>query len=192
MAILEDRPGIKVYVRIGDAECAEYDDPDIEGEQTSCPTSSKYIESVDDAEFGVRFEVTPDYKWDYKNHDLVFYCYLDGKYFGGLVTKRSSDNAPFHTKDDLSEQISRTETGNWVSRKAKFSAVKIGKQMPCSSHAAYSANSPMKWMIIQRLALNKISRWQAILDLSPSRSIAPYNEVVTTRYMIRISKHNHP
>ncbi|RYP70640.1 hypothetical protein DL771_005353 [Monosporascus sp. 5C6A] len=70
MAILEGLPGVKVTVRVEGKDCVEYEDPDAADIQSTCPTASKYIESVDDAEFSIHFHVGSDYNWDYKEHSL--------------------------------------------------------------------------------------------------------------------------
>ncbi|KAK7755037.1 hypothetical protein SLS62_002852 [Diatrype stigma] len=120
MAILDGAPGIKVTVKIGDATCIEYDDPEPDDMHASCPTVSKYIESIDDVEFGVCCEMGPDYAWGFKNHSLRFAVYIDGNYFDSFLLRWSA-----HGYDAYSiwSQHVRTETGGWVTRKPKFSTV---------------------------------------------------------------------
>ncbi|RYP42119.1 hypothetical protein DL767_000484 [Monosporascus sp. MG133] len=79
MAILQELPGVKVTVRVEGKDCVEYEDPDAADIQTSCPTSTKYIESVDDAEFCIHFHVDSDYNWDYKKHFLDVAVYVDNQ-----------------------------------------------------------------------------------------------------------------
>jgi hypothetical protein len=77
MAILESVPGIKVTVRVGGTEALEYNDPDATENQWECPTSSKYIESVDDTEFAIIIEVESNYDFNNNTHFLHSWVYVD-------------------------------------------------------------------------------------------------------------------
>ncbi|KAK7756490.1 hypothetical protein SLS62_001324 [Diatrype stigma] len=68
MAVLDKVPGIEVTVQINGQDVVEYNDPDASEFDATFPTSSKYIECVDDAEFAVQYHVTNEYKWGYKDH----------------------------------------------------------------------------------------------------------------------------
>lgn len=132
MAILEDVPGIKVTIRVGGVNCTEYDDPDAEDEQTSCSTSSKYIESVDDSEFSIHWEVNSDYAWGPKPYLLDADIYIDGHWLMGSVVsvaRLSNIDGKCEVSNFGATRLC-PETGSWVVRKPKFSAVKIGKRIP--------------------------------------------------------------
>ncbi|EMR67008.1 hypothetical protein MGN70_000292 [Eutypa lata] len=127
MAILEDVPGIKVTIRVGGVNCTEYDDPDAEDEQTSCSTSSKYIESVDDSEFSIHWEVNSDYAWGPKPYLLDADIYIDGHWLMGSVVsvaRLSNIDGKCEVSNFGATRLC-PETGSWVVRKPKFSAVKI-------------------------------------------------------------------
>ncbi|RYO87780.1 hypothetical protein DL766_004622 [Monosporascus sp. MC13-8B] len=61
MAVL-DVPGIEVAVQISGRDVVEYDGTDAPEHVRSCPTSSKHIESIDDAEFAIRYGYGIPYK----------------------------------------------------------------------------------------------------------------------------------
>ena len=124
MAILDAVPGIKVTVRVGNADCVEYDDPDPENPQGSsftCPTSIKYIEAITDAEFGIRYAVDSSYAWGYRNHILELSIRIDGKHF------TSPFLSPDYPKGCRLSMDERTDDGRWVRRKPKFSPVSTGE-----------------------------------------------------------------
>ncbi|KAI1252145.1 hypothetical protein MGN70_006718 [Eutypa lata] len=91
MAILDDVPGIEVAVQINGQDVVEYDDPDASELDAPCPTSSKYIECIDDAVFAIRCRATSHYKWGYKNHSLHFRAMADG----------FDDSKPERVKEDI-------------------------------------------------------------------------------------------
>ncbi|RYO78788.1 hypothetical protein DL766_003166 [Monosporascus sp. MC13-8B] len=92
MAVLEALPEIKVTVRVEGKNCVEYEDPDAADIQASCPTSYKYIESVDYAEFRIHFHVDSDYNWDYMEHSLGVVVHVDNQELARTcLIKRQSD-----------------------------------------------------------------------------------------------------
>lgn len=130
MAVLEGVPGIKVTVKIEDATCIEYDDPqhnDLEPDDTyyPCPTVSKYIESIDNAEFGILCEIGPEYAWGFRNHVLDIVVRIDGNHFESMLVKKPTADRDC-VKYCMRYQIIRTETGSWVTRTPKFSTVTTG------------------------------------------------------------------
>ena len=123
MAILEYVPGIKIAIQVGGVDCVEYDDPDPEDEEApSCPTSTKYIESITDAEFAIHYVVGSKYFWGYKDHTLTFYIYIDGKRFSGFNVRPRMCVDKRHTS-----RYTRLDSGSWVRQKPRFSAVRTGK-----------------------------------------------------------------
>ncbi|RYP63307.1 hypothetical protein DL771_009339 [Monosporascus sp. 5C6A] len=86
MAVLDEVPGIEVAVQINGRNVVEYDDPDASEQARPCPTSSKYIESIDDAEFTIRYTASLDYNWEgYQDHVLRFRAFADGFKLSGKV-----------------------------------------------------------------------------------------------------------
>ncbi|KAI0133261.1 hypothetical protein F4776DRAFT_664024 [Hypoxylon sp. NC0597] len=125
MAILEDVPGIKVTVRVGGVDCVEYDDPEVPEKQPAQPTSSKYIESPNDAEFTMVITVDHNYKWGYKNHILSFDTYVDSKWVDSPIIKESHIRANSqHERVVEGKSIFHETTGTWSMHGLRFSAVK--------------------------------------------------------------------
>ncbi|KAH9907773.1 hypothetical protein F4778DRAFT_777151 [Xylariomycetidae sp. FL2044] len=121
MAILEDVPGIRVWVASNGAALSEYEPHDPVGEEAPGPALSKYVECVDNANFTVSLEINNDYEWGYRNHSLTAYVYVDGKYIHG-TTMRHTDIKPArgtiygpYIHDEL--------TGSWSLRRLKFTVV---------------------------------------------------------------------
>ncbi|RYP67867.1 hypothetical protein DL769_005656 [Monosporascus sp. CRB-8-3] len=86
MAVLDDIPGIEVAVQINGWDVVEYDDPDASEHVRSCPTSSKYIESIDDTEFTIRYKASLGYNWEgCRDHVLRFRTFADGLKLSGKV-----------------------------------------------------------------------------------------------------------
>ncbi|RYP90320.1 hypothetical protein DL770_003543 [Monosporascus sp. CRB-9-2] len=123
MAILEELPGVKVTVRVEGKDCVEYEDPDAADIQTSCPTSSKYIESVDDAEFCIHFHIDSDYNWDYKGHSLSMAVRVDNQHLENIIAQKANLINGKLEGDVSGRRVSCAETGVWLLRKPKFSAV---------------------------------------------------------------------
>ncbi|TRX92701.1 hypothetical protein FHL15_006375 [Xylaria flabelliformis] len=126
MAIHDDVPGLEVTVRCNEEPLHELEDPNAHdsNDAATYPSITKYIECVDDAEFDVTIEVSSDYQWGYRNHVLVAYIYVDGKYIRGVIIS-SQDTCygrPFNYCVKGPEFPSSTDS--WVLRKFKFTAVK--------------------------------------------------------------------
>ncbi|KAI1126827.1 hypothetical protein F5Y10DRAFT_203054 [Nemania abortiva] len=127
MAIHEDVPGLEATVRCRGQPLQEHDDPDDHDNDDAgaCPTATKYIECVDDAEFGVYVQATPDYAWGYRDHVLVAGLYIDGKRVRGEVirSKDAKHNGYAHRHIKGWETCS-SSTGEWSLRKFRFASVK--------------------------------------------------------------------
>ncbi|KAI0006711.1 hypothetical protein F4779DRAFT_552811 [Xylariaceae sp. FL0662B] len=124
MAIIEDIPGIKVVVCIRGWECNEYEDPDVaENHPDYPPSSSKFIESVDDTELSIYIDVNADYEWGYKDHILAFDIYVDGNFISGKLI-RSSDLKNGKCDREVLGRYQRDMFGSWHVRKLRFSAVR--------------------------------------------------------------------
>lgn len=123
MAILDDVPGIEVAVQINGQDVVEYDDPDASELDAPCPTSSKYIECIDDAVFAIRCRATSHYKWGYKNHSLHFRAMADGCRLTGRLL--SEKNAGCDTCiNGISEDDPLTDQS--YLRRCKFSTISTG------------------------------------------------------------------
>ncbi|TGJ85623.1 hypothetical protein E0Z10_g3168 [Xylaria hypoxylon] len=125
MAVLEDLPGVEVTVQIAGKDAIEYDaDDDDDGEKSlakhpTCPTVTKYIECIDDAEFAIKVVASREYEWGYKNHALMATVYIDGNH---IISRIISDP----TEDILdSTKAFCQQSRQWKRYKLKFSAVSI-------------------------------------------------------------------
>ncbi|KAI0556073.1 hypothetical protein F4679DRAFT_520951 [Xylaria curta] len=126
MAIHDDVPGVEVTVRCNEEPLQELEDPDAHNsnDTATCPSTAKYIECVDDTEFDVTIEVSSDYQWGYRNHVLVAYTYVDGKFIRGLIISSKNTDCGRAFIYRVKGPESSSSTGSWVVRKFKFTAVK--------------------------------------------------------------------
>ncbi|KAI3336614.1 hypothetical protein HD806DRAFT_11720 [Xylariaceae sp. AK1471] len=127
MAILEEVPGIEVAVQIDGKDVIEYDPNDEEERSlatgTQCPTVTKYIECVNDAEFAIRMTASLGYKWGYKNHSLIFRVSIDGvAHHGRFLGKPVS---PCRQQESIMADIHGfcSQAQKWKVYKLKFSPV---------------------------------------------------------------------
>ncbi|KAI1101993.1 hypothetical protein F4804DRAFT_281533 [Jackrogersella minutella] len=123
MAVLQDVPGVEVTVEIAGRDAVEYDDPDAREQDSTKPTSSKYIECIDGAKFGIKMVVTEGYEWGYKNHSLSARSYVDGNFIISRVIsrKRLIDGRCVYT--EKGNQSYCAQTRQWRLHECKFSAV---------------------------------------------------------------------
>ncbi len=126
MAILEDVPGIKITVRVEGVDCTEYDDTNADNAQEPYPTSSRYIESIDDATFSIHLEMDSAYIWGYKTHILTFKAKADGKQLHTKVLKERHLTKGCGISK-ISDAYLRTKTGDWIVREPRFSSVNTGE-----------------------------------------------------------------
>lgn len=133
MAIHEDVPGIEVTVRCHKQPLRELEDPSAHDDDASvCPTTSKYVECMDDTEFDISIRVGTNYNWGYRDHVLVPSIYIDGKY----VTARVVRSRDIYVTLNKSLSVTGTDTQNsasglWTRSKFKFSAVKTSECASC-------------------------------------------------------------
>ncbi|KAI6085645.1 hypothetical protein F4821DRAFT_260780 [Hypoxylon rubiginosum] len=122
MAILQEVPGVAVTIRVNDVDCVEYDDPNASEQPLDKPTSSKYIESPDDAEYTIHIKIDSAYDWSYKNHMMGVTAASDGLHISSDVFTKDNEV----TERDISarEEFCQ-DTNHWHSRKPMFSRVKI-------------------------------------------------------------------
>ena len=84
MAVVDGLPGVEVTVKVGGRKAVEYDDPDAADAvdtlpNPACKTTSKYIESVDNAEFALLLNISHSYDWGYRDHSLSVHLFVDGQ-----------------------------------------------------------------------------------------------------------------
>lgn len=125
MAVLEDVPGVKVTVCINGVDRPEYEDPDAEDAQGDVFISSKFIESVDDAEFEIRFWV--DSKYDFRNDDhcLAIHTTVDGEFVQCPIVSHCRP-FPFTIFGPYDKPAG---PGACFVRKLKFTAIKTSKYL---------------------------------------------------------------
>ncbi|KAK1983182.1 hypothetical protein LZ30DRAFT_588998 [Colletotrichum cereale] len=95
MAVIDGLPGVKVSIRLNDSteDWGEYDDPDPPQTPATSGTAthsiSKFIESQDDTNFSVHFEVKEARRWIQGNRGLVMATYVDGTYIKSSLYRES-------------------------------------------------------------------------------------------------------
>ncbi|KAI0485557.1 hypothetical protein F4859DRAFT_387522 [Xylaria cf. heliscus] len=127
MAIHNDVPGLEATVRCNQEPLQELEDPYAhdDNDAAACPLTTKYIECVDNAEFDVTIEVSPDYQWGYRNHILVASTYVDGKRIRGIIIRSTeTDNGRRFKTHCKGREVFSSNTGLWSLRKFKFTVVK--------------------------------------------------------------------
>ncbi|KAK1596121.1 uncharacterized protein LY79DRAFT_80106 [Colletotrichum navitas] len=95
MAVIDGLPGVRVSIRLNGSEedCPEHDDPN--PPQTSASSGAathsiaKVIESQDDANFSVHFEVKDARRWAKNKKGLKLSIHIDGKRFAAKVYRKS-------------------------------------------------------------------------------------------------------
>jgi hypothetical protein len=128
MAILQGCPGIKVSIVSNGKALDEYPDEDRElnNKDFSVPDNWRamvYIECTSDAEFGIEWEITSDYKPQVPHTHLRFRAFVDGKSIGG-DTKRIPESGSWN--GILSETFDRINDLEGVQRKLMFKTIKKG------------------------------------------------------------------
>ncbi|KAI0013893.1 hypothetical protein F4779DRAFT_561793 [Xylariaceae sp. FL0662B] len=161
MAVLEDVPGVKITVQVNSQDVKEYDDPDAlelgqVASESGCPTSCKYIESIDDAEFGIKITATSDYEWGYKDHSLTVYLRVDGNYIGGRIIKEQDVLRPGDFTSLIQSYERHCERSNrWYSHKLKFSAIN-------------TVDSTRKERVVKDM---KVARYLGLIEVQVRREI---------------------
>ncbi|KAI1757403.1 hypothetical protein F4782DRAFT_478412 [Xylaria castorea] len=121
MAILDDVPGVEVTVRVAGNETVEYDPCEEErhslAESATCPTVTKYIECIDEADFSIKIAASRRYAWGYRSHCLRFVVYIDGNQTTSRLISSPGDMT-IHNKNAFCQQ-----SRQWKSYKLRFSAV---------------------------------------------------------------------
>ncbi|GAW15783.1 hypothetical protein ANO14919_052030 [Xylariales sp. No.14919] len=124
MAINDDVPGLGVTVRCHKQPLHELEDPNThDDDAVACPTTSKYIECVDNAEFDVYIVVDPTYHWGYRDHVLVARTYIDGTRIKGSVIRSRETGYHGPAIRRIKGQEVCGPTGLWSLRNFKFAPV---------------------------------------------------------------------
>ncbi|KAI0476945.1 hypothetical protein F4859DRAFT_68656 [Xylaria cf. heliscus] len=122
MAILKNIPGLEVTVQVAGTELVEYDADEEEtkslAESTTCPTATKYIQCIDEAEFAIKIVASRRYAWRYKKHSLYFGVHIDGNYAASRVISSPGDTMAINNKIAFCPQSRR-----WKNYNLKFSAI---------------------------------------------------------------------
>lgn len=159
MAVLDGVPGLEVAVHINGASAPEYDDP--EGDGSHGPsTVTKYIESVEGAEFSIVTEVKHNYAWGYRNHELVTYVSIDGKHRRATRILQSSKPAVIRETGVTERQ---PDTQQWVLRKYRFAAVTTG--MGCISLMGSLTNTTQSIQLQQHIHLQRMKLCMTLVQL---------------------------
>ncbi|GAP91855.1 hypothetical protein SAMD00023353_6800100 [Rosellinia necatrix] len=128
MAIHEDVPGIETTVRCQGQPLPELEDPNARDDNDEggpdCPTTSKYIECVNNVEFEVHVRVNADYPWGYRNHVLVASTYVDGEYIRGSVIRNTDAHDGCVKFSVRGREMYSNETRSWSMQKFRFATVK--------------------------------------------------------------------
>ncbi|KAI1740581.1 hypothetical protein F4680DRAFT_447905 [Xylaria scruposa] len=127
MAIHDDVPGIEVTVRCNGEPLHELEDPYAhdKDDAADCPSTTKYIECVDDTEFDVSIEVGSDYQWGYRDHVLTVEIYIDGKHANGVTIHSTETDYNRRCKRPIEGwYMVSSSTGSFVLQKFKFTAIK--------------------------------------------------------------------
>ncbi|KAK8099879.1 hypothetical protein PG999_010253 [Apiospora kogelbergensis] len=124
MAVLDDVPGIQVFVKVKGGIATEFSDS---GQQqpteNGCPVVCSYIESFDNRHFAIVTDVNRFHDFSLQNHTLSFRVYVDGGYMvNNCITE---DYVRYdYGRRTVSGPLMLDERGqNTVQQKFKFAAV---------------------------------------------------------------------
>ncbi|KAI0554991.1 hypothetical protein F4679DRAFT_595449 [Xylaria curta] len=121
MAILNDVPGVEVTVQIAGKGAVEYDPEEEErhslAKNATCPTTTKYIECIDEADFSIKIAASHRYAWGYKGHSLAFGVWIDGNLILARLISKPGDMI-IRNQDAFCSQSQQ-----WKRYKLGFSAV---------------------------------------------------------------------
>ncbi|KAK7936126.1 hypothetical protein PG985_001621 [Apiospora marii] len=128
MAILEEVPGVQVFVQVKGRIATEYPNPDSQQQQqertpNGCPVVDRYIESFDNGHFAIVTEVGLTHDFNYKNHALSFHVYVDGRYKVNNCTSKEYVWAGAGRRTVPGPVMLDEKNGKVVQRRLKFSSV---------------------------------------------------------------------
>ncbi|KAI8962419.1 hypothetical protein F5Y11DRAFT_322987 [Daldinia sp. FL1419] len=128
MAIIRDVPGVEVIVQVAGNDAIEYEDPNAserENESAAFPTSTKYIECIDGAEFVVKMRITEVIQWSNKHDAFEFSIRIDGKPIPGTVLRKGITGREVSTGEKKGVKVYVPQTGAWTRQNFRFSAVDV-------------------------------------------------------------------
>lgn len=127
MAVLDDVPGIQVFVKVKGGIATEYPDPGRQQPtENGCPVVCSYIESFDNRHFAIVTDVNRFHDFSLQNHTLSFRVYVDGGYMvNNCITE---DYVRYgYGRRTVSGPLMLDERGqSTVQQKFKFAAVMRG------------------------------------------------------------------
>ncbi|KAI0401204.1 hypothetical protein F4802DRAFT_440587 [Xylaria palmicola] len=130
MAIHPDLPGLEATVRCNGQALPEYEDPDAGANDDAAndgadsrPSTTKYIECLDGAEFDVFIKVAAPYQWGYLNHIVIADLVVDGQHIQGSVFRNPVSNV-LATSTHFIKGRESNVGGTWSRQNFKFAAVK--------------------------------------------------------------------
>jgi hypothetical protein len=129
MAILQGCPGVKVTIVSNRQALIEYPDEDtaFNHKNYSVPLARRalvYVECSSDAEFGINWEITPEYKPEVPHTHLLFRAFLDGKGIGNDAIRIHPSVSQSYTMTDITDRINDREV---ILRKLIFKAITKGR-----------------------------------------------------------------
>ncbi|KAF6844683.1 hypothetical protein CMUS01_00867 [Colletotrichum musicola] len=129
MAVINELPQVRVSIRIAGSEgdCVEYDDPDPPGTPASSGdathSTSKVIESQDNTEYYLNYEVSNSLGWFKRGKGLTMKIWIDGKDVASRVLRKNQlDGQVLRGRLEAVEESSN-KRGKAIMRKFKFSAI---------------------------------------------------------------------
>lgn len=132
MAILDEVPGIKVTVQVDGQDLTEFDDPHAADSDFKvdyeCPVVSKYIESIEDAEFSIKLAIDHDvYAWGrrFRSRCLIGHAEIDGSWIDSPIIHAGDEDQVIDGLRSYSEA-----SKEWYLRKLKFSMTSQGVAPP--------------------------------------------------------------
>lgn len=121
MAILPERPGIKISIVCNGAPLEEYDDDD---EEPQLNTVFKYVEAVSGAEFAIQWDISAPWP----PASILFDYWLDQKKVGGRFCMQALCKPPTYTY--CLKGATTAVNGLGFEHKFAFAALDVGKLQP--------------------------------------------------------------
>lgn len=130
MAVIDGIRGLCVTIRVNGQDAPEYADPKAGTQQQPEGTAmvvSKYIESIDDAEFKVHIAVTDAYNMEHPPHTLNLAAYTDGQWRLGELCRPYDLVGRRVWERDIDSLITKAGDGSFVRQAFKFEGVRTSR-----------------------------------------------------------------